>query len=36
MADYTFDEKRNGVHRFYVARITDGTPALVVSLEEKP
>jgi len=36
MADYTFDEKRNGIHRFYVARITDGTPALVVSLAEKP
>jgi branched-chain amino acid transport system substrate-binding protein len=36
MADYTFDEKRNGVHRFDVARITNGMPALVASLRERP
>jgi len=34
MADYTFDAKRNGVHRFYVARITEGKPTLVTILEE--
>lgn len=33
MADYAFDENRNGVHRFYVARITNGMPTLVASLE---
>ncbi len=36
MADYTFDANRNGVHRFHVARITNGIPALVVLLEERP
>lgn len=35
MADYTFDEKNNGVHRFYVARIEGGKPTLVTVLEEK-
>ena len=35
MADYTFDEKNNGVHRFYVARIEGGKPTLVTMLEEK-
>jgi hypothetical protein len=34
MADYTFDAKRNGVHRFYVAKITEGKPTLVTILEE--
>ena len=34
MADYTFDAKRNGVHRFYVVRITEGKPTLVTILEE--
>jgi branched-chain amino acid transport system substrate-binding protein len=27
-ADYTFDQKRNGIHRFYVAKIKEGKPAL--------
>lgn len=36
MADYTFDENRNGVHRFYVVRITGNKPALAAVLEEKP
>jgi ABC-type branched-subunit amino acid transport system substrate-binding protein len=34
MADYTFDAKRNGVHRLYVAEITEGKPTLVTILEE--
>jgi hypothetical protein len=34
MADYTFDAKRNGVHRLYVAEITAGKPTLVTILEE--
>jgi len=34
MADYTFDAKRNGVHRLYVAEITAGRPTLVTILEE--
>ena len=34
MADYTFDAKRNGVHRLYVAEITPGKPTLVTILEE--
>lgn len=36
MADYTFDAGRNGVHRFYVAKVTGGKPALAAILEEKP
>lgn len=36
MADYTFDEKQNGVHRFYVARITSGKPILIALLEKNP
>lgn len=36
MADYTFDEKRNGVHRFYVTKINGGKPRLETVLEEKP
>ncbi len=35
MADYTFDDNRNGVHRFYVVRITGGKPVLAEVLEEK-
>jgi branched-chain amino acid transport system substrate-binding protein len=34
MADYTFDAKRNGVHRFYVVKITGGKPTLAAVLEE--
>ena len=34
LADYTFDAKRNGVHRLYVAKITAGKPTLVTILEE--
>jgi branched-chain amino acid transport system substrate-binding protein len=34
MADYTFDAKRNGVHRFYVVKNTGGKPTLVTILEE--
>ena len=34
MADYTFDAKRNGVHRLYVTEITAGKPTLVTILEE--
>jgi branched-chain amino acid transport system substrate-binding protein len=36
MADYTFDAGRNGVHRFYVVRITGGKPGLKAVLEETP
>ena len=36
MADYTFGDTRNGVHRFYVVKITRGMPALAAVLEEKP
>jgi len=35
LADYTFDEKKNGVHRFLVVEIKGGKPALVTVLEEK-
>jgi branched-chain amino acid transport system substrate-binding protein len=34
MADYTFDATRNGVHRFYVARVTAGQPRLEAVLDE--
>jgi branched-chain amino acid transport system substrate-binding protein len=34
MADYTFDAARNGVHRFYVVRITAGQPRLEAILDE--
>ena len=34
MADYTFDTKHNGVHRFLVARITGGQPMLEAILAE--
>src|SRR5215470_16808532 len=34
MADYTFDAKRNGVHRFYLVRIRGGKPVLEALLEE--
>jgi branched-chain amino acid transport system substrate-binding protein len=36
MADYTFDSGRNGVHRFYVARVTGGKLSLVKTLNEEP
>src|SRR5215472_1008770 len=36
MADYTFDEQRNGVHRLYVAEIKGGKPTLAAVLEENP
>src|SRR5262249_47042526 len=36
MADYTFDTKREGVHRLYVVRIRAGTPALDTVLDERP
>jgi branched-chain amino acid transport system substrate-binding protein len=36
MADYTFDERRNGVHRFYVVRIRGGKPSLEAVLDERP
>jgi hypothetical protein len=36
MADYTFDAKRDGVHRFYVVRIRGGTPSLDTVLDERP
>ena len=35
MADYTFDAGRNGVHRFYVAKVTGGKLALVTTLNEE-
>jgi branched-chain amino acid transport system substrate-binding protein len=35
MADYTFDAGRNGVHRFYVARVTGGKLSLVKTLDEE-
>lgn len=34
MADYTFDAGRNGVHRFYVARVSGGKLSLVTTLSE--
>jgi branched-chain amino acid transport system substrate-binding protein len=36
MADYTFDAKRNGVHRFYLVRIRGGKPLLEAVLDERP
>jgi branched-chain amino acid transport system substrate-binding protein len=36
MADYTFDARQNGVHRFYLVRIVEGKPTLVRILEGKP
>ncbi len=36
MADYTFDGKRNGVHRFYAVRIRGGEPSLEAVLDERP
>jgi ABC-type branched-subunit amino acid transport system substrate-binding protein len=34
MADYTFDAAHNGVHRFLVARISQGKPVLEAVLGE--
>jgi branched-chain amino acid transport system substrate-binding protein len=34
VADYTFDSARNGVHRFYIAKVADGRLSLVKILEE--
>jgi branched-chain amino acid transport system substrate-binding protein len=36
MGDYTFDARRNGLHRFYVARIIAGQPRLEAVLDEVP
>ena len=36
MADYTFDAGRNGVHRFYVAKVSGGRLSLVKTLSEEP
>jgi hypothetical protein len=36
MGDYTFDDRRNGLHRFYVAKIIAGQPRLEVVLDEVP
>jgi branched-chain amino acid transport system substrate-binding protein len=36
MGDYTFDARRNGLHRFYVAKIIAGQPRLEVVLDEVP
>lgn len=36
MADYTFDAGRNGVHRFFVAKVTSGRLTLVETLNEAP
>jgi branched-chain amino acid transport system substrate-binding protein len=36
MADYTFDAGRNGVHRFYVAKVVGGKLSLVKTLNEEP
>jgi branched-chain amino acid transport system substrate-binding protein len=35
LADYSFDEQKNGVHRLYVAKIEGGKPTLATLLEEK-
>jgi hypothetical protein len=32
VADYTFDSARNGVHRFYMAKVADGRLSLVKTL----
>jgi branched-chain amino acid transport system substrate-binding protein len=34
MADYTFDQQHNGVHRFHVVKIKGGKPTLETLLEE--
>ncbi len=36
MADYTFDAERNGVHRFYIVKITGGKAVRTAVLEETP
>jgi branched-chain amino acid transport system substrate-binding protein len=35
MADYTFDTSRNGVHRFFVAKVAGGRLTLVTVLKEE-
>jgi branched-chain amino acid transport system substrate-binding protein len=35
MAEYTFDSGRNGVHRFYVAKVTGGKLSLLTTLTEE-
>jgi branched-chain amino acid transport system substrate-binding protein len=35
MSDYSFDETKNGVHRFYVVKIKEGKPTLETVLEGK-
>ena len=35
MADYTFDANRNGVHRFYVAKVAGGKLSPVTTLNEE-
>ena len=35
MADYTFDVGRNGVHRFFVAKVTGGKRSLVRILNKE-
>ena len=34
VAEYTFDSARNGVHRFYIAKVADSKLSLVTTLEE--
>jgi ABC-type branched-subunit amino acid transport system substrate-binding protein len=34
MADYTFGQQHNGVHRFLVVKIKGGKPTLETSLKE--
>ncbi len=34
VADYTFDVDRNGVHRFYVAKVSGGRLSLLKVLDE--
>ena len=36
MANYTFDAARNGVHRFYLAKVTGGKLTLVKILDGDP
>jgi branched-chain amino acid transport system substrate-binding protein len=35
VTDYMFDAGRNGVHRFYVSRVTDGRLSLIKTLSEE-
>jgi branched-chain amino acid transport system substrate-binding protein len=36
VADYTFDANRNGIHRFFMARVVDGRLSLLKTLTESP